>query len=70
MYFIICVMSWYVSLWLGKAYKQLSFGMNQKEQYVSHTILGIVVHGIKGFNLSYTMWFIHYCVVNYPYPLL
>jgi hypothetical protein len=67
MYFIILVMSWYVSLWLGKYSVQLANGMNRQEKHFNQGIWGIIVHTIKGFTMGYSIWFINYCISNYPY---
>lgn len=69
MYFIIFVISWYLTIWVAKSYKGLSSGMNSNGQYIAHAIWGTLVHGVKGFNLGYTVWFIWYCIHNYPYDL-
>lgn len=69
MYFIIFVVIWYIALWLGKSYKDLSRGMNAKGEYFTHGIWGILVHGIRGFTMGYSIWFIYYCISNYPYDL-
>lgn len=67
MYFIIFVMSWYLALWSSKSYKSLSTGMNINKQYIAHAAWGILVHGIKGFTIGYSMWFIRYCISNYTH---
>ena len=69
MYFIIFVMSWYVAIWLGKHSVNLANGMHLQQRYLIQGMWGILVHSIKGFNLGYTVWFIWYCIHNYPYDL-
>ena len=69
MYFIIFVMSWYVAIWLGKHSVNLANNMHYQQKPFSQGIWGILVHGIKGFTIGYTIWFIWYCIHNYPYDL-
>lgn len=69
MYFIIFVMSWYVMLWLTKHSVNLSNGLHYQQAHLKQGLWGILVHSIKGFTVGYTIWFIYYCISNYPYDL-
>ena len=69
MYFIIFVVLWYVAIWVGKHGVSLANGMHFNEQYFLQGIWGILTHAIKGLTMGYSIWFVYYYVINYPYDL-
>lgn len=69
MYFIIFVVLWYVAIWVGKHGVNLANGMHFNEQHFLQGMWGILTHTIKGLTMGYSIWFIYYCVINYPYDL-
>lgn len=69
MYFIIFVMSWFVALSVSHIAPSVDKGLLYNDKHFQRGIWLILSNSIKGFNLGYTVWFIWYCIHNYPYDL-
>lgn len=69
MYFIIFVITWFVALSINHNAKSIDKNLFSKDLYLQQGLWLVLTEGIKGFNLGYTVWFIWYCIHNYPYDL-
>lgn len=69
MYFIIFVMSWFVAMSINHNAKKIDKNLFSKDLYLQQGLWLVLTESIKGFSIGYTIWFIWYCIHNYPYDL-
>jgi hypothetical protein len=60
MYFIIFVISWFVTIAVRHIAPSVDKGLLYREKHFQRGLWSILVNIIKGFNLGYTAWFIYY----------
>ena len=60
MYFIIFVITWYVSITVGHISASVDKGLLYNDKHFQRGLWTILVNTIRGFCLSYTVWFIYY----------
>lgn len=60
MYFIIFVISWYVSIAVEHISPSVDKGLLYREKHFQRGLWTMLANTVKGFCLSYTVWFIYY----------
>lgn len=69
MYFVLFVVIIYVNFWLVNVSHSLTATLTQNQDVRAFIIYGYISAAVKGLGVGYTIWFIYYCISNYPYDL-
>lgn len=70
MYFVIFVTLMYLNVWLTNVAGNITKTFTANNDVRGFAIFGYVTALTKGLSISYGLWFIYYCVVNYLYPFI
>lgn len=70
MYFVIFVALMYLNVWLTNVAGNITKTFTANNDVRGFAIFGYVAALTKGLSIGYGLWFIYYCVVNFPYSFI
>lgn len=70
MYFIIFIVLLYLNIWLTNVAGNITKTFTANNDVRGFAVFGYVTALTKGLSIGYGLWFIYYCVINFPYSFI
>lgn len=70
MYFIIFIVLLYLNIWLTNVAGNITKTFTANNDVRGFVVFGYITALTKGLSIGYSLWFIYYCVVSFPYSFI